>query len=217
MNEMVGMLLGFILTIAVFSYLLGDNPFFRIAVYLFIGATAGYTAALLIFDVLWPQMLLPVLRGSMAQRGIALIPLLLGVLLLMKASRHLGRLGNPSMGMLAGIGAAVAAGGAITGTLFPQTAASIQTLSPRGGMGLINGGIVLLGTIATLAYFQFTMKRSDTPKPNALVDALGDIGHIFIAITLGVLFAGVYLAALTALIGRVEALLSIAQILGISL
>ncbi len=217
MNETVGMLLGFILTIAVFSYLLGDNPFFRVAVYLFIGATAGYTAALLIFNVLWPQMLLPVLSGSIAQRGVALIPLALGVLILMKASHHLGRLGNPSMGMLAGIGAAVAAGGAISGTLFPQTAASIQTLSPQGGMGIINGGIVLLGTITTLAYFQFTMKRTDTPKANNLVELLGDIGHIFIAITLGVLFAGVYLAALTALIERVDALFSIAQILGISL
>ncbi|HEB65234.1 MAG TPA: hypothetical protein ENJ02_06815 [Chloroflexi bacterium] len=217
MNEMVGMLLGFILTVAVFSYLLGDNPLFRIAVYLFIGATAGYTAALLIFNVLWPQMLLPVLTGSAVQRGIALIPLVLGVLVLMKSSRHLGRLGNPPMGMLAGIGAAVAAGGAISGTLFPQTAASIQTLSPQGNMGLINGGIVLLGTISTLAYFQFTMRRSDAPKPNILVDVLGDIGHVFIAITLGVLFAGVYLAALTALIERVDALFSIAQILGISL
>ncbi len=217
MNELVGTLLGFFLTIAIFSYLLGDNPLFRLAVYLFIGVTAGYTAALLLFTVLWPQMFQPLLNGSMAERAVALIPLILGILLLMKISRPLGRLGNPSMGMLAGIGAAVAAGGAISGTLFPQVGASIRTLSPEGGMGLLNGGIVLLGTISTLAYFQFSMRRSETPKPGLFVDVLGDIGHIFIAITLGVLFAGVYLAALTALVERVDALLSIAQALGITL
>ncbi len=215
MTELLGTVLGFVLTVAVFSYILGDNPLFRLAVYVFIGASAGYAAALAVFNVLLPQLILPLAEGSMQQRLFLLPPLVLCALLLMKASRSLGRLGNPSAGFLVGVGAAVAVGGSVLGTLFPQAAAAAQTLSPQSGMGLLNGTVVLLGTVATLAYFHFGLRsRGDQPPaPNPVADALGEIGQIFIAITLGVLFVGVYLAALAAFIERVDTLLSIWQTL----
>ncbi len=42
--EIISALVGFLLTLMVFSYLIGDNPLFRIAVYLFIGVSSGYAA-----------------------------------------------------------------------------------------------------------------------------------------------------------------------------
>ena len=36
-----------LLTLMVFSYLIGDNPLFRIAVYLFIGVSSGYAATVM--------------------------------------------------------------------------------------------------------------------------------------------------------------------------
>ena len=41
----------------VFSYLIGDNPLFRIAVYLFIGVSSGYAATVVWHHVLVPKLL----------------------------------------------------------------------------------------------------------------------------------------------------------------
>jgi hypothetical protein len=60
----------------------------------------------------------------------------------------------------------------------------------------------------TLAYFHFgtrsTPGSTQAPKRNPFVEALAKGGKIFIGITLGALFAGVYLASLSALIDRLD-------------
>jgi heme/copper-type cytochrome/quinol oxidase subunit 2 len=73
---------------------------------------------------------------------------------------------------------------------------------------ILNGAMILIGVIGTLAYFHFgaRQKADGSVKRNFLVEILTWIGRIYIAITFGVLFAGVYMAALTALIGRVDSL-----------
>lgn len=47
----------FLLTLMVLSYLIGDNPAFRVAVYIFIGVAAGYAAAVVWHQVLDPHLL----------------------------------------------------------------------------------------------------------------------------------------------------------------
>ena len=42
--DWIGALFGFILTLVVFSYLIGDNPVFRLTLHLFIGVSAGFAA-----------------------------------------------------------------------------------------------------------------------------------------------------------------------------
>jgi len=52
---------------------------------------------------------------------------------------------------------------------------------------------MLVGTITTLVYFHFGAKATaGGPQRSKLVIWLGWIGQVFIAITLGVLFAGVF-------------------------
>ena len=112
-----------------------------------------------------------------------------------------------------GVSAAAAVGGAVLGTLIPQTLASMNLFDVQAnqafdadlGLRLINGIIILIGTLATLAYFQFSSlsKFSEKTSLQTWIDGLGQIGQVFVAITFGFLFAGVFSAALTALIGRV--------------
>jgi heme/copper-type cytochrome/quinol oxidase subunit 2 len=73
---------------------------------------------------------------------------------------------------------------------------------------IINGALILLGVIGTLAYFHYGARRSadGSVKRNFLINILSGVGRIYIAITFGVLFAGVYMAALTALIERMDSL-----------
>jgi hypothetical protein len=205
----------FLLTLMILSYLIGDNPAFRFAVYLFIGASAGYAAAVVCWQVLWTRLVAPILKGDSDAIGIVftIIASLLGVLLLMKLSPRTARLGNPSVALLVGVAAAVAIGGAVTGTLLPQTQASINVfqLSNAGQYIIKNvfyGLIMMVGTITTLVYFHFGAKATPTgPQRSKLVNILGWVGQIFIAITLGVLFAGVLSASLTALIERISSII----------
>lgn len=206
--ELLGAALGFILTIAVFSYLLGDNQFFRLAIHLFVGAAAGYVGAILLYNVLVPQLFNPLLFGTWSERLLRVVPLVLSGLLLFKLSSRFAWLGTVSAAVLVGIGAAVAIGGAVLGTLFPQLGAS------AAGFNLGNGLIVLLGTLATLVYFQFGVRQAgaESSTLNQVQAGVGVIGQVFIAIAFGALFAGVYSAALTAFIERITALVSFLRV-----
>ncbi len=209
-GDLVTGFIGFLLTLMILSYLIGDNPLFRVAVYIFVGVSAGYAAAVAWWQVLFPRLVLPLLTGSFFERLFALIALILGVLLLMKLTPRTSTLGNPSIAFLVGVSAAVAVGGAVMGTILPQTQASVNIYSLSGAgknwlERFFSGTIILAGTVTTLVYFHFGAKTTpDGPQRSKLVNVLGRIGQVFIAITLGVLFAGVFAASMTALIERLN-------------
>ena len=117
------------------------------------------------------------------------------------------------MVVLVGVGAAAALGGALIGTLLPQAQAAVDGFDIRSAGGGVNallqlaeGGIMLLGTVFTLASFHFSAGRAadGVPKRNRIIEGVAWVGRIFIAITLGMLFAGVYMSALTAMIERLS-------------
>jgi hypothetical protein len=203
--DLLGLSIGFLLTIAVFSYILGDNPLFRLAIYLFVGVAAGYVAVMTLYSVLIPQLILPLIIGSMPERLLRLFPLALAGLLLFKASPRLSPLGTIPVAYLVGVGAAVAVGGAVLGTVFTQVGGTIASFD------FGNGLLMLIGTLSVLLYFQFGYRKplpdETSPLRNALA-VVGAIGQVFIAVALGAFFAGVYASALTALIERVHALWS---------
>lgn len=210
--DVLGAFTGFFLTLCVFSYVLADNFLFRLAAHILIGVSAGLVVALVLYNVIWPQLAVPLLVGSGQERMIGLIPLVLSILLLAKAIRRLAFLGNPVMAFLVGVGAAAAVGGAISGTLFPQVSASMNVFAPgnpgaipgNGLARLMNASLVLLGTVTTLAFFNFGVRAKPGMRAQRPVWLawLAWIGQIFIAVTFGVVFAGIYSAALTALIER---------------
>ena len=67
-NEIVWAIIGFCLSLCIFSYLIGDNPLFRFAVHLFIGVSAGVVTITVLYQVLYPKLLLPLLSGGSGQR-----------------------------------------------------------------------------------------------------------------------------------------------------
>ena len=139
---------------------------------------------------------------------LAAIYLIPAALILTKISPHLSTLGTPSMAILVGVGAAAAVGGAIVGTLFPQVSISITLFDHQN---FPNAIFILIGTLTTLVYFQFTTRKTtdQDPSKEQATRVFGWIGQAFIAITFGALFAGVYLAALSALIERFTFLWSV--------
>ena len=223
--EIISALIGLILTLMIFSYLIGDNPLFRIAVYLFIGVASGYAATVVWYNVLVPKLFQRLATSDPNQLLLTVIPLIFGVSLLAKLSPRISWIGSFAMAVLVGVGAAAAVGGALIGTLMPQFRAAIETFDIRSAGGganallkLVEGTVMFFGTVFTLASFHFTVGRAadGTPKRNAILEGAAWVGRIFIAITLGVVFAGVYMAALTAMIERLSSVINfIRQLIGI--
>lgn len=214
--ELISAIVGFILTLMILSYLIGDNPLFRVAVYLFIGVSSGYAATIIVHQVLLPKL------AEIQSNVLLVIPLVLGVSLLAKLSPRISWIGNFAMAMLVGVGAATALGGALLGTLIPQAQAAMDAFSLRSsltpGLQFVEAVVMLAGTVLTLAAFQFGAKRAPdgTIKRNIILEWAAWLGRLFIAITLGVLFAGVYMAALTAMIERLSSVINfIRQLIGI--
>lgn len=212
--DLIGTLVGFILTLLIFSYLLGDNPLFRIAIHIFIGVSAGFAAVIAWNSVIWPQLFVPLLSGSQDERLLVLIPLVLGLLLFPKASPRLAPFGSISLAYLVGVGAATAIGGAVLGTLFPQvnvTANLLDRQNLAGNLGflvtLVQNLVIFIGTLATLLYFHFSIRpQANQPEQRSpFMQTMANLGMLFIAVALGSLFAGVYAAALTAFVERWQA------------
>lgn len=220
---LVGLWLAGLLSLFTLSYVFGDNPLFRTAIYLFIGVAAGYAAAVAIDEIIWPQLILPIqawwVGTPMLDSVEILIRVGLSLLLLTKLFPRVARVGSPVVGMIVGVGAALALAGAIQGTLIPQVGASSAIfdtgrlrLALQGGYYLeatgtvFEGLVTLLATIGTLAYFHFGARSRGNlaPQRSVLVDALAWLGNIFIPLSLAVIFSGVLLSALSALIERLD-------------
>lgn len=215
--DMVGLIVGVLLTLMVLSYILGDNPLYRLALHILVGATVGYGVAVAVVTVF--QMVLPALQGDVGEQTRVVIPLALGILLLFKGFPRWAALGNFSTAFLVGVGAAVAIGGALLGTLIPQTAAvgSLNTWLQGGLPGLMNGLLVMVGTICALLAFAFTVPQRPALRRlwEGSVGVLGRIGrHFFLMSAFGAAFAIALTASLTVLVGRIYAVaMGIQQIL----
>jgi hypothetical protein len=218
--DLVGSILGFLFTLLIFSYVLGDNPLFRIAVYIFIGVSSGYIAAVAWWQVVMPLLVSPLITtmtsGDVVEMVLIMFPVL-GALMLVLFPRVTG-LGKIVMAYLVGVGAAVTIAGALIGTLIPQVIGTINAFDLYVAVAqninpvevIFNGVVILLGTILTLAYFHFgaRQKADGSMHRLGLIEILAWGGRIFIGIALGAVFAGTYAAALTALIERISWLIN---------
>lgn len=194
--DLGSILIGFLLTLCVLSYVIKDNPLYRLAIHILVGVSAGYAIVLVVRQVFAP--VLSALREDIGGNGLLwVVPLILALLLLLKALPRTTELGNSAMAVLMAIGAAVAFVGAIAGTLVPQLL--VRHDEPLTGL------VMALLTISVLAYFIFT-GRSGGQEGAAMprwyrVVALP--GRVVITMALAGLFVGILNTSLTILTERV--------------
>ena len=197
-----------LLTIMVYSYLLGDNPLYRLAEHIFIGSSVAYAVVVIVHGVLAPMLLAPLISGEMGERLLAAVPLVLGLLLWAKLKTSWAWLGNFSVAFLLGVGAALAIGGALLGSLLPQVRATSNAIDLSG---LGNGLIIVIGTLSTLLYFHFVTSAEGglSGIGAGFVRAWARFGRWFIMIAFGAIFANTVMARISLLIGRVQFLLEV--------
>jgi len=207
-GEQLGLWVGFVFTLMVFSYILGDNFLYRIAIYVFVGLSAGYITVVTVESVLLPWLNGTILApaAGLGERGLGLVPVVLAVLLLLKTSPRLGRTGNLAAAFVIGVGTAVALVGSISGTLLPLAMATGSAVR----IDVLNGFLIVIGVVSTLTYFEYLARRTPAGevKRSLRTRVFGSLGQFFVIITLGALYAGAILTSLTIFTERISFILS---------
>jgi hypothetical protein len=209
MSDLIGVWVGAILTLLVFSYLLGDTPLFRIAQAIFVGVAVGYATLVAIELILLPRLFDPLLARPGSNWHL-LVPLILGLLLFTKLRAAWASVGNLSIGFLFGVGGALAIGGALRGALAPQIGATALSLSLGQGLDTaFNNLLLVVGTIGALLSFRFIVspKRPGLRALDALARGWGHLGRWFILIAFGAIFAATAVSRISILISRLYFLL----------
>ncbi len=208
---LLGSLLAAVLTLMVFSYLIGHNPLYRLALHIFVGVSLGYATLLLVGNVLVPQIFEATRDlGSLAW-WLVFVPLLLGVLLLLRLFLPApgGGLGLPQMistlvlNIAVSTGAALAIGGALTGTIVPQVANTMRSI-PANPIGNL---IVVLGVVASLYYFHWTVGANG--RRSVAGATVASAGRWLIIIALGATLGTLAVSFAGALVDRVAFLFSL--------
>jgi hypothetical protein len=223
--ELAGTLVAVVLTLCVFSYLLGDNALYRLAEHIFVGVAVGYAVVVAFHAVLAAKLLVPLSKalseGNSSQILLLAIPLVLGLLLLIKPFKSVSWLGSLSVAFLLGVGAALAIAGALLGTFLPQVDATADLMHYREdygpGLGLFSGLVALVGTTGVLLHFYFGAGQEGrlAGLRAGLVRLWGGLGRWFILIAFGAILATTFVSRLSLLVGRVQFLLdSVRGLLG---
>ncbi|MGI6628512.1 MAG: hypothetical protein ACOX4K_09260 [Bacillota bacterium] len=176
-----------IVTLMAFSYLFKENEFYKAVEHLYVGVAAGYSLVMGYNNIVakvWNPL-------TTKANFIVLIPALLGLMLYAPyISKQHSWLRRIPVAVIVGIGAALSARTAITQQFVQQLKATMAPVTN------VNTLIAMVGTVATLCYFLFTI------KPNPVANAGSEMGKWVIMVTLGAAFGAGIMGRISLLIGR---------------
>ena len=129
--DLLLLLAGLVLSLMVFSYLLGDTLLFGIAMYTLVGMTAGYTFLVLLQKVILPMAISPLSAFPQTSALLAFVPLILSLLLVWMLFKKSSRITGIPLGFLGGVVTAVLIVGLTRGTLVPQLFSVVNAFDPN--------------------------------------------------------------------------------------
>jgi hypothetical protein len=214
--SMLSVLLGGVATLAIFSFLIKENPFYRFFEHLFIGIAAAIGPMLLVRDFLWPEIIHPMVGGGIdvypdgtlsqpyqSLTLLYLLPMAFGCLYYCVYSKRYAWLVKVVIGFSLGASGALSIKGFFAETI-PQLQGSFKPL-----VVMVDGqfvwfesfnnclfvGILLL----VLNYFLFTFGKSDSVQSK-----IAPLGRPLLMVCFGAFFGSTVMARLALLVERIQ-------------
>tara|TARA_A100001015_G_C14736312_1_gene611889 strand:- start:50 stop:772 length:723 start_codon:yes stop_codon:yes gene_type:complete len=208
MYELIGVWCIVLLTLSIFSYLYGDNPFYKAAEHIFVGVSAGYVFTITFWDTIWPNLfgrLFPEYVGAGFSFDITYIfPLILGIFMLFRLSKKYDWLSRISIAYIVGMMAGLKFYVFLNSNLLTQIKSSTVNLSGTY-FSIFNDIIILIGVICGLVYFFFSKEHTGT------LGKISRIGVYFLMIKFGASFGFAVMGRISLLIGRFEELIEFSK------
>ncbi len=193
--NIIGTWLAATLTLAIFSFLYKDNPFYKLAEHIYVGVSAGFWVIYVWSFDIKPMLIDRFMTTTGIEKWILLIPAILGVLMLTRWFPKTAWISRIPLSFTIGIGAGLGVTASIQGFLIPQIGATLLPLTT------INNILLVIGVISTIIYFYFSKEFKGTWK------FFSRLGIIFIMVAFGASFGYTVMARISLLIGRIYFLL----------
>ena len=198
--ETLGVWIAAILTLAIYSFLYKDNPFYKFAEHLLVGISVGFLIVIAYKDTVVPKVLDPLF---VQHRLLAIIPVVLGLLMFARFSKQQAWLSRPALALYIGFGAGASIPANMQSYILAQMKATISPFAQFASVGdAINAILVLIGLSTTLIYFYFSKRHEGA------FGGLAKTGIYFLMVFFGATFGFTVMARVSLLIGRVSFLLS---------
>ena len=219
MPRTIGLWMAAFFTLAIFSFLYRDNPFYRIAEAVVVGVSAGYWMVVGFWEVLVPNLFgkiapgiiqawaMPGLTGPDAERDLwYLVPLILGGMLLWRLAPRGAWISRWPLAFIIGTTAGLRMIAFMHGDFLAQINNSIVPLvvMNQGGFSLtasLTNLISIVGLLCCLAYFFFSFEHKGA------VGYAAQVGIWVLMITFGAAFGYTVMGRIALLAIRLEFLL----------
>lgn len=195
------------LTLFTYSFLYKDNPFFKIAEHLYVGAGLAWQIQLVIYKIIIPKAYEPLKlafqNGDWTTIWLTVIPTVLGLSLITQFIPRISWISRYGFTFMMGYGAGLALPAVLATDFINQIVGTIQpfanffSLTPGQ---MINALILLFGTISVLFYFFFSIEHKGAIKK------ISNIGIYFLMIYFGASFGNTVMARFSLLYGRFDLL-----------
>ncbi len=194
-----GTIVAGILTIAILSFLYGDNPVYKMAETLLVGVSMGY-----VLVITWTNTLMAVLFKPLFVESEfwLIIPFIFGLLMFGRFHKSTSFLSRYSMAVLIGSGAGVAIPAMLGARTLRQMTATVEMVQGDSFLTIFSGLVVVAGLFSTLSYFYFSREHEGIMGRSARV------GTYFLMIFFGTTFGYTVMSRVSTFIGRMDFLLS---------
>lgn len=185
------------LTIFIFSFLYRDNPFFKIAEHLYLGAGMGWLFQVSVNSVWIPKIWEPVSKGEL----LVIIPSVMGLTLLTQFIPKLSWMSRYGFTFMMGYGSGLAIPAGLSTDFMSQIAGTIKPfslLASLSAMDIFNALLVAGGAICVLFYFFFSVEHKGHLKK------VSNVGIYFLMVYFGAAFGNTVMARFSLLYGRFD-------------
>ncbi|MBI4800912.1 MAG: hypothetical protein HY796_00125 [Elusimicrobia bacterium] len=185
------------LTVFLFSFLYKDNPFFKIAEHLYLGAGMGWWFQVYLYNIWEPKVWKPLLNYDWT----VLIPSILGLSLVTQFIPRISWISRYGFTFMMGYGAGLAIPAGLSTDFITQIGGTIKPLSAMASStppAIFNSLLVAFGVICVLFYFFFSVEHKGAVK------RVSNMGIYFLMIYFGAAFGNTVMARFSLLYGRFD-------------
>ena len=210
-TQVIGIWVAAFLTLAIYSFLYGDNPIYKLAEHIFVGLSAAYGAVIVWYEGLIPLLINPLFRPHLVEDATGpkyslIIPMVLGLLILSRFVPRYNWLSRWPIAFVMGLGAGLNIPRTVMALILAQMHGTMLPLLPvsDGGYNYLAGFsnlLIVVGVICTLAYFYFSARHT------GVLGRASRVGIWFLMVAFGAGFGNTVMARISLLIGRVQFLL----------
>jgi len=212
----IGVIAGGVATLAIFSFLIKENPFYRVFEHIFIGLGVGLGIVLTVRQYLWPKAVKPIIEAFATMAGhpphegpvsklylVYILFLGFGCLYYFIYSRKHGWLARLVIGFSLGAGGGLAVKG-FCSIALPQVIASFKPLVILTDNGVswaasISNIVFVVTLMCVMTYFFFSFEHD---KP--VIKQMSCAGRWLMMVCFGAFFGATIMARMSLLIERLE-------------